>query len=194
MQLPLHLVYDFSPEQTPERLPDYISALRQRLNSVYSQLRDNLRQAFDVQDKLYNMKARAIEFLPGQNVYLFTPHVQPGCAPKLHRYWKAGFQIVRKTFNVDYEIVNVSSGQLLVVHQNRLKLMTTLPGHLQARQNVPPHQPDDQQVGENQASGLLPHPLWPEDVLLEVPLTAPQALNPRRQRNMPARLEDYHLV
>ena len=32
MQLPLHLVYGFPPEQTPERLPDYVSALRQRFN------------------------------------------------------------------------------------------------------------------------------------------------------------------
>ena len=136
VQLPVDLVFGGGP--APGESPgEYVKRLRQSFEASYSVVRERMHLVQKQQKQLYDRKAAGGRYAVGDLVWLHSPAVPRGKAPKFHRPWRGPFQIVKVLSDVTFRIQLVPlpdsrdrrRRHRLVVHFDRLK-----PCHFQKTQ------------------------------------------------------------
>ena len=103
-----------------------------RYLSTYEQLRDNLETAHNVvranlqhnaeySSEYYNKSVTETEFLPEQNVYVYSPRKFRSRSPKWHSNYRTEGKIVRRLSNVMYVVRLKNAKKDVIVHVDRLK-------------------------------------------------------------------------
>ena len=99
----------------------YVLDLRAKLHTLGQLSRENLLQAQERQQQLYNRGARLRQFSPGDKVLVLLPSSNS----KLLAKWQGPFVVTRRVGDVDYEIVRSDRGGATQIHHlNLLKAWT----------------------------------------------------------------------
>lgn len=122
MRLPLDLMY--RPPNIERSRSDYIQETREALLRAYEIARENLNLAHERQKDYYDRRTQGTRFKPGDSVWLWSPVLQKGVAPKFHEPWTGPFKVVKRLSDVTYEIRDLARKTNKVVHFDRLKKST----------------------------------------------------------------------
>ncbi|XP_062415775.1 uncharacterized protein LOC134107852 [Pungitius pungitius] len=96
----------------------YVLDLRAKLHTLGRMSRENLLQAQERQQRLYNRGAKLREFTPGEKVLVLLPSSNS----KLLAKWQGPFEVTRRVGDVDYEVVRSDrGGATQIYHLNLLK-------------------------------------------------------------------------
>uniref|UniRef100_A0AAQ4PTP4 ribonuclease H n=1 Tax=Gasterosteus aculeatus aculeatus TaxID=481459 RepID=A0AAQ4PTP4_GASAC len=96
----------------------YVLDLRAKLHTLGKMSRENLLQAQERQQRLYNRGARLRQFTPGEKVLVLLPSSNS----KLLAKWQGPFEVTRQVGDVDYEVVRSDrGGATQIYHLNLLK-------------------------------------------------------------------------
>ena len=106
--------------------------------STYEQLRDNLETAHNVvranfqhnaeySSEYYNKSVKETEFLPGQDVYVYSPRKFRFRSPKWHSNYRTEGKVVRRLSSVIYIVKLKSTKKDVFVHVDRLKPIRVYP-------------------------------------------------------------------
>ncbi|KAG7485602.1 hypothetical protein JOB18_014053 [Solea senegalensis] len=96
----------------------HVLDLRAKLHSLGQLSRQNLLQAQERQQRLYNRGAKLRQFSPGDKVLLLLP----SSSSKLLAKWQGPFVVTRRVGDVDYEVVRSDrGGATQIYHLNLLK-------------------------------------------------------------------------
>uniref|UniRef100_A0AAQ4PUN6 ribonuclease H n=1 Tax=Gasterosteus aculeatus aculeatus TaxID=481459 RepID=A0AAQ4PUN6_GASAC len=96
----------------------YVLDLRAKLHTLGELSRENLLQAQERQQRLYNRGAKLRQFTPGEKVLVLLP----SSSSKLLAKWQGPFVVTRRVGDVDYEVVRSDrGGATQIYHLNLLK-------------------------------------------------------------------------
>lgn len=96
----------------------HVLDLRAKLHTLGQLSRENLLQAQERQQRLYNRGARLRQFTPGEKVLVLLP----SSSSKLLAKWQGPFVVTRRVGDVDYEVVRSDrGGATQIYHLNLLK-------------------------------------------------------------------------
>uniref|UniRef100_A0A671TSD1 ribonuclease H n=1 Tax=Sparus aurata TaxID=8175 RepID=A0A671TSD1_SPAAU len=96
----------------------HVLDLRAKLHSLGRLSRENLLQAQERQQRLYNRGTKLRQFSPGDKVLVLLP----SSSSKLLAKWQGPFAVTRRAGNVDYEVVRSDRGWATqIYHLNLLK-------------------------------------------------------------------------
>ena len=125
MRLPLDIMY--CPPGTEQTRTEYVRELRTSLQDAYVTVREKLQLAHQRQKDYYYRRTHGERFKPGESVWLWSPVILKGVAPKFHEPWTAPFKVTKRLSDVTYEILNVGRKTKKIVHFDRLKKSTVKP-------------------------------------------------------------------
>ena len=107
-----------SPPSPQYNYDDYVSELRDRLQSAHQAARSNLITHKDRSKDYYDRKTEEMKIEIGDKVLLYDETVRRGRSRKLSAQWIGAYEVV----GVDKVNVTIRKGRkLLKVHKNRLK-------------------------------------------------------------------------
>jgi hypothetical protein len=118
--MPVDVVFGLPPENEGQEITEHVAELRKRLEIVYEFSRENLRKACFQQKSNYDKRAKTKHYNVGDLVWLWTPSRRRGISPKLQRFWKGPYAVVKHISNVLYRL-KIGKEKTAVVHFNRLK-------------------------------------------------------------------------
>ena len=100
--------------------PEYFSALRETLEAVHDEARENLRAAQCDQKAYYDRQTNAEQFSVGDRVLVYNP-VSRGF-PKFQKNFFGPYEVTAKPIagNVTYILRACDTGTIIHVHRNRL--------------------------------------------------------------------------
>ena len=105
-----------------EEMDNFKSEAVRKLQEAFRVVKARLTQAHQKQKTAHDRKSKPREFQIGDEVYLLDERVEEGNSRKLHRPWKPGYRIIRRTGPLNYLVEHPSRrGRLLRVHVERLK-------------------------------------------------------------------------
>ena len=133
MRLPLDVMYR-PPEATYTRY-DYPSEVRKTLTDAYERARERLHLAHKRQKDYYDRRMSGIRFSPGNLVWLWSPVVEKGVAPKFHEPWTGPYKVTKRLSDITYEIHDEAKNKTKIVHFDRLKKATLSPVKLVTSDN-----------------------------------------------------------
>lgn len=122
LRLPLDLLRGIPPNGIDETstIPDYVSAVRQKLESVHQAVRGKLKMKSNYVKSLYDRKVKKNLFEEGQKVWLYNPHRQVGKTPKLQSNWEGPYVVLKRVNDVVYSIQKSPKHRKKIVHADRL--------------------------------------------------------------------------
>jgi hypothetical protein len=119
LRLPIDIVFGECP-QGENFQTQYVSTLRQKLNSAFQRVRTNTDTAQNRQKDYYDKKVSGKKLKVGDQVMLYNPAVKRGRSPKLHCPWEIQpYDILEKMSDVDYKF-RKRNEKAKIVHFNRL--------------------------------------------------------------------------
>ncbi|RWS20794.1 integrase core domain protein-like protein, partial [Leptotrombidium deliense] len=134
-ETPFKLVYARDPVTPIERALEhnvehqYAQAVRDSIDYIRSIVKDRIAASQRKSAKYYNEKHRDAQFEVGDLVLLFRPVIEVGKSNKFHHRYMGPYQILRRTSNVNYEIMDLrarkSRKPIEIVHVSRLKRFHT---------------------------------------------------------------------
>ena len=68
-----------------------------------------------------------LRFSPGNLVWLWSPVVEKGVAPKFHEPWTGPYKVTKRLSDITYEIHDEAKNKTKIVHFDRLKKATLSP-------------------------------------------------------------------
>ena len=83
---------------------EYAINVRKKLDQAYDVARDHLQLAHKRQKNYYDRRTRGKRFKQGESVWLHTPVLEKGVAPKFHEPWTRPFKVKKQLSDVTYEI------------------------------------------------------------------------------------------
>ena len=119
-RMPIDVVYG-SPneEKTPS---EHAASLRERLESAYQRVREQMSHKLDRQKEYYNRKVHGQPYSAGDLVWLHAVAVPRGRTKKFHRPWTGPYKIMQRIGDTSYRIQDVqASRHRRIVHFDRLK-------------------------------------------------------------------------
>ena len=125
MRLPHDIIYR-PPSQDLSRT-QYAQEIRRLLERAYDTARSKLQLAHERQKDYYDRRTRGERFKPGDSVWLWSPAVKTGIAPKFHEPWTGPYKVTKRLSDVTYEILDVARKSKKVVHFDGLKKATVKP-------------------------------------------------------------------
>ena len=90
----------------------------------YDTERSKLQLAHKRQKDYYDRRTWGERFKPGDSVWLWSPAVKKGIAPKFYEPWTGPYKVTKRLSDVTYEILDVAQKSKKVVHFDRLKKAT----------------------------------------------------------------------
>ena len=101
--------------------PKYFSALRETLEAVHDEARENLQAAQRAQKSYYDRQQNAEQFSVGDRVLVYDP-VSRGF-PKFQKHFVGPYEVASKPIagGVTYILRSYDTGTIIHVHRNRLK-------------------------------------------------------------------------
>ena len=145
--------------------PKYFSALRETLEAVHDEARDNLRAAQTAQKAYYDRQENAEKFSVGDRVLVYDP-VSRGF-PKFQKHFVGPYMVAAKPIagGVTYILRACDTGTIIHLHRNRLK---------KCQVSFPEHESIDVIVDNEETVPPMPNnPVPPEiDVLPHEPVVA----------------------
>ena len=125
MRLPLDVMY--RPPERDQSRTEYAIEVRKTLDQAYEVTREHLKLAHKRQKDYYDRRTRGQRFKHGDSVWLHTPVLEKGVAPKFHEPWTGPFKVKKQLSDVTYEIEDMANKTSKVVHFDRLKRATVKP-------------------------------------------------------------------
>lgn len=125
MRLPLDIIY--GPAERSTNRFDYAAEVRNTLENAYERARNRLNLAHKRQNNYYDRRTQGTRFKSGNSVWLWSPVLEKGVAPKFQEPWTGPFKVVKNIQDVNYEILDVANKTHKVVHFDRLKKATIKP-------------------------------------------------------------------
>ena len=120
-RMPIDIMFG-TPSPPASPATEYATLLRERLESAFQKVRQNMKYKLERQKEVYDHKTHGSPFADGDLVWLHSSRVNPGQLRKLHRPWSGPFRIVKKLSDATYRIQHTSNPRCrLVVHFDRLK-------------------------------------------------------------------------
>ena len=125
MRLPLDIMY--RPPGTEQSRTECVRELRTSLQDAYVTVRDKLQLAHQRQKDYYDRRTHGERFKTGESVWLWSPVIPKGVAPKFHEPWTGPFKVTKRLSDVTYKILDVKRKPTKIVHFDRLKKSTVKP-------------------------------------------------------------------
>ena len=125
MRIPLDIMY--RPPGTEQTRTEYVRKLRTSLQDAYVTVREKLQLAHQRQKDYYDRRTHGERFKPGVSVWILSPVIQKGVAPKFHKPWTGPFKVTKRVYDVTYKILDVGCNPKKIVHIDRLKKSTVKP-------------------------------------------------------------------
>ena len=125
MRLTLDVIY--RPPERDQWRTEYAIEVRKTLAQAYDVARDYLQLAHKRQTDYYDRCTRGKRFKLGESVWLHTPVLEKGVAPKFHEPWTGLFKVKKQLSDVTYEIQDMANKTSKVVHFDGLKRATVKP-------------------------------------------------------------------
>ena len=119
MRLPLDVMYR-PPEGTYMKY-DYPSEVRKTLTDAYERARQRLHLAHKRRKDYYDRRTCGSRFFPNSLVWLWSPVVEKGVAPKFHEPWTGPYKVIKRLSDITYEIHDEAKNKTKIVHFDRLK-------------------------------------------------------------------------
>lgn len=171
LRTPVDLVFGPPPEPELGGEPglDYLYNLRERLRLVHELTRKALSDAGSRQKRAYDSRCRGEDFVPGVQVWVYSPERKKGLSPKLMSQWVGPCTVLERLSDVVYRVRLVKRNRVVVLHRDRLA-----PYH-----HLAPSEGESGVVDQPQISAP------PPEATAGPPQTA------RRQRRLPQHLRDF---
>jgi transposase InsO family protein len=117
----------------PTSAIEWRARLVSTLREAHELARASIQRAQNEQEAEYNSRTREVNFEPGDQVWLHSPHIKRGLSPKLAKLWTGPFRVERRVGHQTYELRD-EQGRLHpgLVHVQRLKKATARPPELAA--------------------------------------------------------------
>ena len=147
MRLPLDIIY--RPPNQDKCHSEYVQSVRSTLETSYETARERLNLAHNRQKDYYDRKTHGLRFKPGDSVWLWSPVVEKGVAPKFHVPWTGPYKVTKRLSDVTYEILDVARKTKKVVHFDRLKKATVKPrAHILSESELEQNSTDSEESSE----------------------------------------------
>ena len=107
MRLPLDVIYrSFKRDQSRT---DYAIDVCKTLDQTYKGARDHLQLAHKRQKYYDDCRTRGKRLKQGKSMWLHTPVLEKGVAPKFHKPWTGPFKVKKQLSDVTYEIQDMAN-------------------------------------------------------------------------------------
>jgi hypothetical protein len=117
--LPLDIMIGKARDEDKLVIPEYVKVLKERLESCFSEVRDQLKSHGERQRKYYDLSAHGKPFDVGTRVYMLEKNKKIGISPKLAPKWLGPFLVVQKLDSI-YE-VQITAKKSKMIHFDLLK-------------------------------------------------------------------------
>ena len=84
-------------------LPEFVATMCQRMSTVFSSVRENVKSAQGRQKQVYNRGSRASTYDIDDRVWLYVPAVRVGSTKKFASLWRGPYTVIDKTSPVNYK-------------------------------------------------------------------------------------------
>ena len=91
------------PEASLTRF-DYPNEVRKTLVDAYKHARNRLHLAHKRQKDYYDRRMSGIRFAPDDLVWLWSPVLEKGVAPKFYEPWTGPYMVTKRLSDITYEI------------------------------------------------------------------------------------------
>ena len=109
-------MYRPPPSTTPIDVHDWVLQKEEAFRQAYELVRRNATAQQRRRNMLYNKRVHGPTYKEGEHVLLQYPVVKPRKIPKLARPWRGPYEILKCLNDVNYQIKEVTSGKVQVVH------------------------------------------------------------------------------
>ena len=120
LRLPVDLIFGRPLDGNTEMGTDYGKILSDSLERAHQFARNQLFKSGHKMKVRYDVDASNSQFEKGDNVWLYTPQKKKGLSPKLQRYWKGPYSVVKRINDLVYKIQSGPHTKPIIVHRNRL--------------------------------------------------------------------------
>jgi hypothetical protein len=120
LRLPVDLIFGRPPDENTECETDYGKALSDSLERAHQFARSQIFKSGHKMKIRYDVDASSSQFEKGNEVWLYTPQKKRGLSPKLQRYWKGPYSVVKRINDLVYKIQLGPRSKPIIVHRNRL--------------------------------------------------------------------------
>ena len=122
LRLPLQLWRGLPPEVEQEEDVEqgYSEWIREKMTKIHEFVRRRLDVYSSKMKSWYDNRVHAVEFQPGERVWLFQPRRVKGKCPKLQADWEGPYTVVDRINDVVYRIQRSRRKKCKVVHVRRL--------------------------------------------------------------------------
>ena len=103
MRLPLDIIY--RPPSKEQSYQAFVAEIREQLHRAYDTARDRLYLALQRQQDYYDRRTQGERFRVGDSVWLWSPVLEKGMAPKIHEPWTGPVKISKRISDVTYEVL-----------------------------------------------------------------------------------------
>ena len=119
--LPLDLMYRPPPSTTPTDVHDWVLQKEEAFRQAYELVRRNATTQQRRRNNLYNKRVHGPTYKEGEYVLLHYLVVPLGKNPKLSSPSRGPYEILKCLNDVNYEIKEMTTGKVQVVHYDRMK-------------------------------------------------------------------------
>ena len=114
-------MYRPPPGTTPVDVHDWVSQKEEAFGLAYELVRRNATTRQRRSNNLYNKRVHGPTYKEGEYVLLHYPVVPVGKRPKLASLWRGPYEILKCLNDVNYKIKELTTGEVQVVHYDRMK-------------------------------------------------------------------------
>ena len=125
MRLPLDIIY--RPSSQDLSRTQYAQEIRRALERAYDTARSKFQLSHERQKDYYDRRTQGVRFKHGDSLWLWSPAVKKGVAPKFHEPWTGQYKVTKRFSDVTYEILDVARKSKKFVHFDRFKKATVKP-------------------------------------------------------------------
>ena len=115
ISLPLDLMYRPPSGTTPIDVHDWVSQKEEAFRQAYELVRRNTGAQQRRRNNRYNKRVHGPTYKEGEHV------LQPGKSPKLASPWQGPYESLKYLNDVNYQIKEMTTGEVQVVHYDRMK-------------------------------------------------------------------------
>ena len=102
MRLPLDIIY--RPPDKKQSHQAFLTYFREKLHRAYDTYRDRLKLAHQRQKDYYDRRTHGERFKVGDSLWLWSPALENGVAPKFHEPWTGPMKVSKGISDVTYEV------------------------------------------------------------------------------------------
>ena len=119
MRLPLDSIY--RPSNKEQSHQAFVSEIQEQLHRAYDTTRERLHFAHQNQKDYYHRRTHGERFKVKDSVWLWSPVLEKGVAPKFHDPWTGSMKINKSICDVKYKVHDLSKNFKKTVHFDRLR-------------------------------------------------------------------------